>query len=292
VDQDQTQLDAVLDALPFDEIAGGGSAPDAEQLEAAIPSEEEAVAPAPGEDEPVSAEAEADPTGAAAETPPAPVTSGPDYDSDDNPYKAAAEEARQLRQMFEMAAQRAAEQQAQQQREAKQAEWAERFERIRDDMTPEQGQIEARRLVAEIEAEREREAQRVVMAKDTDAQTAAAIAAGLHLSVRDDPELTEAQKQRILQNAQFLRQLPSPDAMQAQLARDAALRQQVSAQTAERDKQIAALQKQVQELQSAQKAKQRIASGVDAVGAPSGAPAKGGKSQLDQTLDGLWQQMT
>lgn len=281
MEQDQTQLDAVLGALDFDAIAGVPSEPavDAESQDVA-PSEEAAVAPPESGDSTESAVDASAPAGDAAPTPSAPETPAPlNYDSDENPYLA---EVKQYRELIAEAQRRAQEQQAQQQREAQEAAWQERIAAL-EDLPPDMRALESRRLVAEIEAERVREAQTVIAARETDAEQSAKAFAAFFNTVKET--LPPEQFAQIEANARHLLQFNSPDAMQAQLARDNAIR-------AESKAQIEALQKQLAEAQLAQQAKERIASGADRVGTGVGTPATNGTAtRLDQTLDALFATM-
>jgi hypothetical protein len=155
MEQEQTQLDAVLGNLDFDAIASGESdtAP-AEAPETETPSDEQAVAPPDSEDNAESADDAPATTDAAAPTPSdpeTPTTPPVDYDSDANPYKAQAEEARKMRQLLEAAAEKYQQQQYQQQRQERETEIAERIAKLSEDYTPEQAREQARRIRAEVE---------------------------------------------------------------------------------------------------------------------------------------------
>ena len=282
MEQDQTKLDAVLDSLNFDSIAGEPSEPAVvAEPETASQSESEAVAPPESADSAESAVEDVVSAEDAAPTPSSPETPAPlSYDSDDNPYKA---EVQQFREMFAEAQRRAQEQAEQQRVEAQRAEWQERLEAIRENYSPEQAQIESRRLVAEIEAERVREAQAVITARETDAEQSAKAFAAFFNTVKES--LPPEQFTQIEANARHLLQFSSPDAMQAQLARDKAIRAESAAK-------IEALQKQLAEAKLATQAKERIASGADRVGTGVGSPAATtSATRLDQTLDALFANM-
>jgi hypothetical protein len=294
MEQEQSQLDSVLGALNFDEIAGGASDTAAESdLEAAAPSDEQAVAPSESEDPTDSAEESPDPAQAAAPTPStAPESPKPtiDFDSDDNPYKAEAAEARKMRETLERAYTQWQQQQQEQTRQAKQAEIAERIARISDEYSPEQAKREASRIVAEVEAEFRQQTQPVIQNYEGQLQereqVAENIARQLAAFYRTVERRMPAEQFKALQaEVEYALKFDSPDAMEAHFGHlDAATKSQ-------RD-QIAALTKQVEELKLAQKAQKRIASGADSAGTGVGRPAAGSaRTRTDETVDAAFAAM-
>ena len=286
--QDQTTLDAVLGTMNFDEIAGGASdTADEPDQEASAPSEEQAVAPAESEDPTESTSDDAAPAQAAAPTPsdaPEPTTPTIDYDSDDNPYKAAAAEARQLKEQFQRAYQQWQQQQAQQQIEAKRAEIAERVARLGDEYTPEQAKREAARIVAEVEAEFRQQSEPVLQNYEAQVQereqVAENIARQLAAFYRTVERRMPVEEFKALQaEVEYALKFDSPDAMEAHFGH-------VDATTKALREQVAAQAKQIEELKLAQKAQKRIASGADNAGTGVGRPAAGTtRTRTDDAVD-------
>src|SRR5688500_5525558 len=98
----QTSTDAVLASLDFDAIVGDVPAP---AQEAAAPAEADPFAPVQESAPTESSTAETVSPDAAAATPSDQPATPPafDFDSDDNPYKAEAQEARKMRQTLQKA---------------------------------------------------------------------------------------------------------------------------------------------------------------------------------------------
>ena len=272
MEQEQTQLDAVLGSLDFDAIANDVSdvAPDAPEADA--PSEDQAVAPPETEDSTESADDAPAPTDAAAPTPSdseTPTTPPLDYDSDANPYKAEAAEARKMRQLLEAAAERYQQQQAEQARQTRESEIAERIAKLSEDYTPEQAREQARRIRAEVEDSVRQEYDPQISERESVAIDAAKHYAALKLAIDNAPDLSPAQRQNLIAAAQHVYNYDSPDAMQSHFQREASL-------LAPLKEQLAAQAKKIEELTLAQQAQKRIASGADTAGAGVGRPAAGG----------------
>lgn len=273
MEQEQTQLDAVLGELDFDAIASGESdtAP-VEATETETPSDEQAVAPPDSEDSAESADDAPETTDAAAPTPsdPEPPTTPPvDYDSDANPYKAQAAEATKMRQLLETAFARHQEQQAEQARQTRETEIADRIAKLSEEYTPEQAREQAKRIRAEVEDSVRQEYDPQINERESVAIDAAKHYAALKLAIDNASDLTPTQRENLIAAAQHVYNYDSPDAMQSHFQREAAL-------LAPLQKQLADAAKKIEELTLAQKAQKRIASGADTAGAGVGRPAAGG----------------
>ncbi len=290
MDQLPGELESVLSGIPFDSIAGGESEPAevAETEDAGVPEQDE-VAPQPEPETTESVDAEDDPAAPPEPTPPAaePEAAPVNFDSDDNPYK---QQADKLTALFEEA-QRRSEAEAETRRRDQFLNAAtERLEFLQTNFngSDEQRQAEVKRLVSEVEGEVQRQASFHIQGREQVIEETAAHAAALVMSVQNDPYLKAEDKQRILSTSQFLHHAPTPDAMKATVQREAQLRQQFSTQTETLTKRVAELEAKLAESATARKVQQRVASGVDAVGAGVGKPANGKTTPTEQTLQRLF----
>lgn len=290
MDQLPGQLESVLSGIPFDSIASGESEPaEIEETEETGAPEQDEVAPQPDSETTESVDAEGDSAAPPEPTPPVaePEKAPVNFDSDDNPYK---QQADKLTALFEEA-QRRSEAEAETRRRDQFLNAAtERLDYLQTNFngTDEQRQAEVRRLVSEVEGEVQRQASYHIQGRDQVIEDTAAHAASVIMAIQNDPVLTDADKQRILSTSQFLQHAPTPDAMKATVQREAQLRQQFGTQTETLTKRVAELEAKLAESATARKVQQRVASGVDAVGAGVGKPANGKASPTEQTLQRLF----
>jgi len=273
MEQEQTQLDAMLGSLDFDAIVSDASDVTPEHAaQTETPSEEEAVAPPETEDSTESADDAPETTDAAAPTPSdpeTPTTPPVDYDSDANPYKAEAAEARRMRELLEAAAERYQQQQAEQARQTRETEIAERIAKLSEEYTPEQAREQARRIRAEVEDSVRQEYDPQISERESVAIDAAKHYAALKLAIDNAPDLTPKQRENLIAAATHVYNYDSPDAMQSHFQRESAI-------VAPLQEQLTKAMKKIEELTLAQQAQKRIASGADTAGAGVGRPAAGG----------------
>ena len=268
-------IDALLDSIPaLNEPTAAGSSPEVSTSPESVPSVPEAVAPALVAD-PNASSTEVVPSGepAIAETPPAaPV---PDVSAELAAMKAQLAELGPKAQLVDLAMQRAAEDAAQAQRDAQVQQWQERLDYVRENFSSTEAAAESRRIVGEIEQARNSEYQQQIQEQARTANAAAAIGTGLYQSIQNHPLIPEEVKKELIGNAQFLSQLPNPQAQQQTLVRDRQIAESAVARAE-------AKWKSQLESATAAKVQERIASGVDQVGVGVGSP---GTATDDGSLD-------
>lgn len=232
-------------------------------------------------DPPVSVEeVEVQPEVAVAETPLSTpeVASLPDTTAELDAIKArlaqAEEKAGALDRLRELALQK----QAEAEEQARFAAWQARMDEL-ENLPNSQKDAEKQRILAEVNAYRDEQYQAQVIERETVAEEAAKAFAAIYSVLPN--YLTPEQLAAAQADAKHLLQLQSPDAMQAQIARDKAL----EARGYERAK--AELAK-AQESVLAKRAQERIASGADLVGAGAGAPATGASGSIDEYVDSIF----
>jgi hypothetical protein len=283
MDNEQT-IDSFVDELSAMVDAEAGSSPEPETVNEVVPDAPEAVAPVQVESPEVSS-ADVVPEVAAVETPvPAAPATDPDLIAR---LEAAEQRAARSEQLIEQAAQEAQRRAYMQAQEQQNAEFQRRAIAIENLTDPELQKAEAARLVREVQQAREAEARVVLQQREQQiaaveqaGEKSAAIAAGFYQTIQARTDLTEAQKQEILQDTKFYAQYPSPQAQQAAIERDRSL---VSTAVARAKAEWEKANGQAIE----QRTKQRTASDTDLVGTSAG--SAGGKIQTnDDFVDSLF----
>ena len=166
-------------------------------------------------------------------------------------------------------------------------EWTTRATQIENITDPDMQKREAQRLVAEVEQARGLDAQRVIQAREQmiaqreqEAESSAAIGAGLYQSISSDPDLSPEKKKQLIENSRYLATYPTPAAQQAAIKRE----QEIVSTAVARAK---AEWEKANTQATAAKVNNRIASDTDLVGTASGS-AGGRPKTIDDFVDSLF----
>ena len=289
---DDTQtIDSFVDSLALGMDGEAGSSPEPEVATEGVQAEPEQVAP---EQEPA-AEVSSDGVVPEVEAVETPVETAPSLDPAlaarlealEAEARAATERANQSEAMIRQAQQVAFQRQEQARLQQQRDEWATRATQIENITDPDLQKREAQRLVAEVEQARMADAQRVVQQRDQfiaqreqEAESTAAIGAGLFQSIQNDPDLSPEKKQQLIENSRYLATYSSPAAQQAAIERE----QKIVSLAVARAK---AEWEKANTQSTAQKVNNRIASDTDLVGNASGS-AGGRPKTIDDFVDSLF----
>ena len=287
MDETPSQLDADLDAA-FGTLPGdGASDPAPTAPDDGSQSPDDADATADDGDETESADDDDESPADALDTDPAPLAADaspdPETPAADPEIERLKSEHAQMRTVFEEAARRAETARAEQARQQAEAqkfdEWKKRFNFIQEYVPPEQQDEAHRQLASEIRDTTRQEATQVIDHERQQADTIAARATSMYIAAESvlPPDLFQKWKEA----AQYVGDLPSPDAMKQTFQREQQIRQ------AARDEMKTELERE-RNKRTAQKRQQRIASGVDTVSAGSAPVATTPKSGTDEALDRLF----
>lgn len=187
-------------------------------------------------------------------------------------YAITAEKARALDYLNHAAQQQAAYQQAQAQQQA----WTDRIANL-ENLPAEAQQLESQRIAAEIAYSQQARYEPQIQQAQSSIEETAAIATGLFHAIQEST-LTAAQKQQLIQDAQYLSRLPSPQAQQQTLARDKAIAENaIKSARAEWERQTGQA--------VAARANERIQQGTDLVGVTPGSANGGDDGSMDWFVD-------